>query len=71
MKYVLLIILCSIKSEVCLPPLEGGFYDTWHNCAKNGYQKSVEIINNIDPDLFNEYKYTIKFQCGELEDDHL
>lgn len=71
MKFVLLITLCSLQYKSCLPPLEGGFYKTWHECAKNGYEKSLSVINNIEPKLFNDNKYSLGFKCGELEDDQI
>lgn len=71
MKYALLIMLCSLEYNACLPPLEGGFYKTWYECADNGYTKSLKILKDIDARVFNENKYHIAFRCGELEDDHL
>lgn len=71
MKFVLLITLCSLKYEACMPPIEGGFYDTLHDCAKTGYSTSLNMVEQIDPDAFNLNKYVIKFKCGEIEDDQV
>jgi hypothetical protein len=71
MKFMLLITLCSLEYQACMPPIEGGFFKSLHDCAKDGYEKSLGIVKNIEPELFNENKYIIKFRCGELEDDQI
>ncbi len=54
-----------------MPPIEGGFYKTWHDCAETGYETSLNMVKQIDPEAFNNNKYFIKFRCGELEDDNI
>ena len=71
MKFVLLITLCSINHQACMPPIEGGFYKTWHDCAETGYETSLNMVKQIDPEAFNSNKYFIKFRCEELEDDNI
>ena len=54
-----------------MPPIEGGFYKNLHDCAKTGYETSLDMVKQIDPGAFNLNQYIIKFRCGELEDDQI
>jgi len=69
MKILFSIILCSAVHGACLPPLEGGFYDDHYSCLKQGHEKSLEILRELDIQAVNEQKYFVKFRCTEVMDD--
>lgn len=67
MKTMLFITLCSYNANVCMPPIEGGVYDDWYLCAKEGYTKGFEVLENIGIEKVNKNKYYVSFKCSEVK----
>ena len=60
--------MCSMIGNTCLPafPIKEPYIDL-HNCLIDGYQKSIDKLNEIGPVEVNEHKIFIKFVCTETK----
>lgn len=64
MKFVLLIYICSVVGNTCMPPIQDPIeYESWYDCSVNGYKKSLDIIEEMSTDQVNNHKIYAKFYC--------
>lgn len=63
MTTILTFILCSQLHQVCMPPIQGGFYPNYYTCLEQGYKKSHNIIKELGLEDVEKNKYYIKFTC--------
>ncbi len=64
MKFVLIMTICSINSA-CVEPKIVNYYDTWKECAITGYNKSIEVLNELSDKTFEEQRSYTRFICRE------
>ena len=67
MKFVLIMLLCSnVPGNKC-QPFEPEYYDfnTYHECARHGYDYSAELMNNFSEEFIDEYGAFIVFSCKQ------
>ena len=65
MKYVLIMTLCSAINNTCVEPRTINYFDTWKECAINGYEKSLELLNELSDKTFEEQRSYTRFICRE------
>ena len=67
MKFTLVIFLCSLINNKCLPPAEGKqSYNSWKECTIAAYELSKELILSQDEKFVNNSKLSTKFTCTEI-----
>ena len=67
MKFILSMIMCSTVANTCLAPHTfENYYDDSFSCLIDGYQKSLDKINEIGKIQINEHKIFVKFECHEI-----
>lgn len=66
MKTILTFILCSAIEQVCMPPIQGGYYPNYYSCLEQGYKKSHNIIKELGEKDVEERQYYIKFTCVKI-----
>ena len=66
-KFILLMLVCSgIPGNDCKPiptPIEE--FDTYHECARHGYDSAADLMNNFSDSFVDEYRAYIIFSCKE------
>ena len=68
MKFLLVLHLCSALTGTCPNMMHPqGTYDTWFECANEGYKVSGKIYKELDINVANKQKLAIKFECKELD----
>jgi len=65
MKFILIMTICSSLNSACVEPQTINSYDTWKECAINGYKKSIEVLNELPNETFEEQRSYTKFICKE------
>jgi len=66
MKLILIMYVCSVVGNTCMPPIQAPeIYNSWYECSLNGYQKSLDILEEMSTDQVNEHKIYTKFYCKE------
>ena len=64
MKFILGIIICSQLTGTCMPPYQWPEkFDDGYDCMVEGYQMSLEKIEEIGRDDVNKHNIYIKFGC--------
>ena len=67
MKIILVIYVCSVISESCMPPVEVDIlYNDSYDCHVDGYKKSVDLLEEMGRDEVNKYEIYTKFICKKL-----
>ena len=68
MKFILVLYLCSFAGPlVCDNGTIVGEYNSWRDCAMNGYNHSAASFSGYPKDIVNQQKMAIKFECKQLE----
>jgi|TARA_Y100000004_G_scaffold51882_1_gene57406 hypothetical protein len=65
MKFVLIMTICSSINNACVEPKIVNYYDTWKECAITGYNKSIEVLNELSDKTFEEQRSYTRFICRE------
>ena len=67
MKIILIIYVCSVVSNNCMPPIEFKIpYNDSFDCYIDGYKKSVDLLEEMGRDEVNKYEIYTKFTCEKL-----
>ena len=67
MKIILVIYVCSVLGESCLPPIQiDKPYKDSFDCHTDGYKKSVDILEEMGRDEVNKFEIFTKFTCKKL-----
>jgi hypothetical protein len=66
-KFILIMFICShITGNECkLIPTPVEEFNTYHECAINGYGYTATLLSNMDPDFVDTYKAYTVFECKE------
>tara|TARA_R110000787_G_scaffold259744_1_gene365016 strand:- start:850 stop:1062 length:213 start_codon:yes stop_codon:yes gene_type:complete len=68
MKFMLIIYACSVISDGCGVPLQSPkIYDTYQKCIVAGHKISINVLNNLDPDMVNQEQLFFAFSCQSTE----
>ena len=68
MKFLLILHICSFVSQTCPGMLQpAGVYNSWHECAMDGYKKGGEYIANAPKEQVNRHKIAVKFECKPID----
>ena len=66
-KFILLMVVCSgIPGNDCKPistPIVD--FNTYHECARHGYNASADLMNNFSIEFIDEYQAYIVFSCKQ------
>ena len=67
MKYILIITLCSYVDLTCIPSgqMPGEYVDIYE-CFLDGYQQSIEKIEQIGRDDINKFQIFTRFRCDPI-----
>ena len=57
--------ICSAINNTCVEPRTINYFDTWKECAINGYEKSLELLNELSDKTFEEQRSYTRFICRE------
>jgi len=63
MKYLLIMVMCSSSFQVCSPPVQLEYYNTWFDCSSSGYLKANEFNQKLGQQRVEQEKIIINFQC--------
>ena len=65
MKYFLIIWVCSFGSSInCGPAMVQDLtYASWSDCAIAAYAESTKVLQEMGPDLVNQYKLGTRYTC--------
>jgi len=65
MKYFLIIWVCSFGSPInCGPAMvQDKTYNSWNDCALAAYSESAKVLEEMGPDLVNQYKLGTRYTC--------
>jgi len=68
-KFALVLQICHAAFNVCLPPVSDTnfIYNSYKECAINGYSKGYDFMNELDNDIITEAKTFVRFWCEEKE----
>ena len=67
MNYLLSILMCSTIANTCLPPHTfEDVYDSSYTCLIDGYQKSIDKLEEIGQSEVDEHGIYIKFECIQM-----
>ena len=65
-KFALILILCSMNTNVCLPPYEvPKQYPDIYECFIDGYNYSLDKMRRLGKGEVNKHKLYIRFICKE------
>tara|TARA_Y100000361_G_C10891204_1_gene204219 strand:- start:125 stop:334 length:210 start_codon:yes stop_codon:yes gene_type:complete len=66
--FKLSMIMCSAVMANCYPEIfDKGTFDTYYECAINGYETSIFVLNDLGKELIEEKQIFIKFSCSRYE----
>ena len=61
-------IMCSTVMGSCYPEVfDKGLFDNYFECAINGYETSVFVLNDLGRELVEKNQIYIKFSCYKHE----
>ena len=60
--------VCSSIYQSCVDPIKLGEYNNWDSCAKQGYAKSIELLNELGSEKVEEQRTYISFLCREVQE---
>jgi hypothetical protein len=65
MKYFLIIWVCSFGSSInCGPAMvHDQTYASWNDCAVAAHAESVKVLQELSPDLVNQYRLGTRYTC--------
>ena len=64
MKWVLVLVICSLESNSCMPPFKYTVqFDDWYDCMVTGYKESLSKIQEMGREDINKHQIYIKFGC--------
>ena len=65
MKYFLIIWVCSFGNSInCGPAMVQDLtYVSWNDCAIAAYAESTKVLQEMGPDLVNQYKLGTRYTC--------
>ena len=67
MNYLLSILMCSTVANTCMPPHPfEDIYDSSYTCLMDGYQKSIDKLEEIGQSEVDEYGIYLKFECTQI-----
>tara|TARA_R110002050_G_scaffold261192_1_gene401186 strand:+ start:117 stop:329 length:213 start_codon:yes stop_codon:yes gene_type:complete len=67
MKIILIIYVCSITANTCMPPLQiEKPYEDMYTCHIDGYKKSIDILQEMGKKEVNEHEIYTKFVCRKI-----
>ena len=68
MKFILTIWVCSFLGQnACLPPMEyPTMYDSWYECSRDAYVKSVKILSKMGYVYVNKYQVGTTYNCKSV-----
>tara|TARA_R100000541_G_scaffold48578_1_gene55656 strand:- start:562 stop:777 length:216 start_codon:yes stop_codon:yes gene_type:complete len=70
MKFILTIYICSAIAQQCGNPIIiDTKYNNWNDCIKDGYNKSILLLNKFTIDEMNEFQTMTKFTCSIIGED--
>ncbi len=66
-KYVLILFICSMNTNVCVPPFQVPTdYPDIYECFLDGYKYSSDKIIQLGKEEVNKHKIYIRFHCKEV-----
>ena len=66
MKFLLIITICSSAYQTCMPPAEMyPMYNTYTDCAKDGYQNSLFLMTELGPKVEAD-RVSVHFECKQM-----
>ena len=64
MKWVLVLVICSLESNSCMPPFKYPVqFDDVYDCMVTGYKESLSKIQEMGREDINKHQIYIKFGC--------
>ena len=64
MKWVLVLVICSLESNSCMPPFKYPIlFDDGYDCMVQGYKESLSKIEEMGREDINKHQIYIKFGC--------
>ena len=67
MNYLLSILMCSTVANTCMPPHTfTEVYDSSYTCLIDGYQKSIDKLEEIGQSEVDKHGLYLKFECTQL-----
>tara|TARA_R100001463_G_scaffold14806_1_gene38947 strand:+ start:129 stop:341 length:213 start_codon:yes stop_codon:yes gene_type:complete len=64
MKVLLIMIICSVVQNECLPPHQmPTFYDSYYDCLQAGYKEATKKQTEIGKTDTNKHQIYIRFTC--------
>ena len=63
MKFLLIMQVCSALHMSCMDSMEAGTYKTHFDCATAGYLNAIGLTREIEENVVNRDRITIKFEC--------
>jgi len=67
-QWTLVLFICSLNSNVCLPPFEwNNKFNNQFDCMVKGYESSLEKTHNYGKEEINKNGIYIKFSCTPFE----
>ena len=65
-KFMLILQMCTVG--ICTNPVSDNLhYNSFKECAINGYNRSIDFMNTIDENTANIQKPVVRFWCKEVE----
>ena len=64
MKVLLIMILCSVTQNECMPPYQmPTTYESYYDCLQAGYQEAILKQTEIGREDTNKHKIFVRFTC--------
>ncbi len=57
--------ICSSINNACVEPRTINYFNTWKECAMTGYNKSIEVLNELSDEAFEKQRSYTRFVCRE------
>jgi hypothetical protein len=68
-KFMLILQICHTVANVCSQPMTNSLqYNSYKECAINGYQESYKIMNGYDEKNIDALRTVVNFYCKEVDD---
>ena len=71
MKFALVIYICSVLHQICMPEIKAGEYDSSYDCGVAGYEKAGDVLKSIDKKDFTKEQLIVNFRCVEIKNDNI
>jgi len=68
MKFILIMTVCSSIYQTCINPIQMGEYNNWDSCARQGYAKSIELLDELGSEKVEQQRTYISFLCREVKE---